>query len=210
MASITRRGDLQWQARVRRKGYPVQIKTFNMRAEAEAWARLMESEIDRGVFVSRAEAESTTLAEALDRYDREIAASKKGYVQEASLLRMWKSTVIASRPMASVRSADIAKLRDDWLKQTNPPLKPASVVRRLAVLSHVFSIARKEWTPHSQCEGREFDPPPLHQRNPKGPIARSGLLFLGSAATVGVGGTVGCAAFDVRRKLAAPRSPTRR
>nr|WP_246327128.1 hypothetical protein [Burkholderia guangdongensis] len=111
MASITRRGDLQWQARVRRKGYPVQIKTFNTRAEAEAWARLIESEIDRGVFVSRAEAESTTLAEALDRYDREIAASKKGYVQEASLLRMWKSTVIASRPMASVRSADIAKLR---------------------------------------------------------------------------------------------------
>ncbi|AGK46333.1 phage integrase family protein [Burkholderia thailandensis MSMB121] len=145
MASITRRGDLQWQARVRRKGYPVQIKTFNTRAEAEAWARLIESEIDRGVFVSRAEAESTTLTEALDRYDREIAASKKGYVQEASLLRIWKSTVIASRPMASVRSADIAKLRDDWLKQTNPPLKPASVVRRLAVLSHVFSIARKEW-----------------------------------------------------------------
>lgn len=145
MASITRRGDLQWQARVRRKGYPVQIKTFNTRAEAEAWARLIESEIDRGVFVSRAEAESTTLAEALDRYDREIAASKKGYVQEASLLRTWKGTVIASRPMASVRSADIAKLRDDWLKQTNPPLKPASVVRRLAVLSHVFSIARKEW-----------------------------------------------------------------
>lgn len=145
MASITRRGDLQWQARVRRKGYPVQIETFNTRAEAEAWARLIESEIDRGVLVSRAEAKSTTLAEALDRYDREIAAAKKGYVQEAFLLRMWKSTVIASRPMASVRSADIAKLRDDSLKQTNPPLKPASVVRRLAVLSHVFSIVRKEW-----------------------------------------------------------------
>ncbi|MDR6379653.1 hypothetical protein J2802_000055 [Paraburkholderia caribensis] len=52
MASITRRRDLQWQARVRRKSYPVQIKTFNTRAEAEAWARQIESEIDRGVFVS--------------------------------------------------------------------------------------------------------------------------------------------------------------
>lgn len=143
MASITRRGDLQWQASARRKGYPIQIKTFNTRAEA--WARQIESEIDRGIFVSRTEAESTTLAEALDRYDREIASSKKGYAQEASLLRIWKSTVIASRPMASVRSSDIAKLRDDWLKPSDPPLKPASVVRRLAVLSHVFSIARKEW-----------------------------------------------------------------
>ncbi|AHI77807.1 phage integrase family protein [Burkholderia thailandensis USAMRU Malaysia  len=145
MASITRRGDLQWQARVRRKGYPVQIKTFNTRAEAEAWARQIESEIDRGVFVSRAEAESTTLAEALDRYDREIASSKKGYAQEASLLRTWKNAVVAPRSMASIRSSDIAKLRDDWLKQANPPLKPATVLRRLAVLSHVFSIARKEW-----------------------------------------------------------------
>lgn len=77
MASITRRGDLQWQARVRRKGYPVQIKTFNTRSEAEAWARQVESEIDRGVFVSRTEAESTTLCEALDRYEREIVSLKK-------------------------------------------------------------------------------------------------------------------------------------
>jgi len=40
-----------------------------------------------------------------------------------------------------IRSADIAKLRDDWLKT----LKPATVLRRLQVLSHVFNIARKEW-----------------------------------------------------------------
>lgn len=145
MASITRRGDLQWQARVRRKGYHVQIKTFNTRAEVEAWARQIESEIDRGVFVSRAEAESTTLIEALDRYEREIASSKKGAVQEVSLLRTWKNTLIAPRSMASIRSSDIAKLRDDWLKQADPPLKSATVLRRLAVLSHVFSIARKEW-----------------------------------------------------------------
>lgn len=145
MASITRRGDLQWQARVPRKGYPVQIKTFNTRAEAEAWARQGESEIDRGVFVSRTEAESTTLCEALDRYEREIVSLKKGKAQEVSLLKTWRATLIAQRSMASVRSSDIAKLRDDWLRQTNPALKPASVLRRLAILSHVFSIARKEW-----------------------------------------------------------------
>lgn len=47
--------------------------------------------------------------------------------------------------MAAIRSADVAKLRDDWLKVANPPLKPATVLRRLALLSHVFNIARKEW-----------------------------------------------------------------
>lgn len=145
MASISRRGDLQWQARVRRRGYPVQIKTFNTRADAEAWARQVESEIDRGVFVSRVEAESTTLAEALARYAREISPGKKSHTRELSLLRTWSKTPLSARYMAAVRSADIAKLRDEWLKATNPPLKPASVLRHLATLSHVFTIARKEW-----------------------------------------------------------------
>lgn len=145
MASISRRGDLQWQARVRRKGYPVQIKTFNTRADAEAWARQVESEIDRGVFVSRVEAESTPLAEALARYEREISPGKKGHMREVSVLHAWEKTSLSPRYMATIRSADIAKLRDDWLKVANPPLKPATVLRRLAVLSHVFNIARKEW-----------------------------------------------------------------
>ncbi|MEE4460543.1 site-specific integrase, partial [Azotobacter chroococcum] len=44
-------------------------------------------------------------------------------------------------PMAAVRSSDVARLRDEWLKT----LQPASVLRRLALLSHLFTIARKEW-----------------------------------------------------------------
>jgi hypothetical protein len=67
MASIRKRGDYQWEARIRRKGNPVTCKTFETRADAERWAREIESEMDRGVYVSRTEAESTTLAEALDR-----------------------------------------------------------------------------------------------------------------------------------------------
>lgn len=38
------------------------------RAKAEAGSKQIESEMDRGVFVSRAETEATTLREALDRY----------------------------------------------------------------------------------------------------------------------------------------------
>ena len=36
----------------------------------------------RGVFVSRKEAENTTLAEALDRYEQEVSQKKKGYSKE--------------------------------------------------------------------------------------------------------------------------------
>ena len=40
---------------------PPQHKTIGARTEAEAWARNSESELDRGVFASRVEAERTTL-----------------------------------------------------------------------------------------------------------------------------------------------------
>lgn len=141
MATIRKRGELQWQARVRRKGYPDQVKTLETRAEAEAWARQVESEIDRGVFVSRAEAEATSLHDLLARYQCEIIPGKKGEVQERSVIRAWQATDLAKRPVASIRGADVAKLRDDWIKA----LRPATVLRRLAVLSHVFNMARKEW-----------------------------------------------------------------
>lgn len=141
MASFRKRGELQWQARIYRKGYPLQVKTFMTRADAEAWARQVESEFDRGTFVSRAEAESTSLKECLERYKREVSAHKKGASQEAYILRTLLETPLAARMMASIRSADVAALRDEWLKT----LKPATVLRRLAILSHVFSISRKEW-----------------------------------------------------------------
>ncbi|MGZ7172300.1 site-specific integrase [Burkholderia gladioli] len=141
MATITKRGPYQWRAQVRRHGYPAQSKTFNMKAEAEAWAKMIESEMARGVWVSRSEAEATTLYEALKRYEEEISLAKKGSAQESSVIKTCKAVDLAKRPLATIRSADVAKLRDAWLKD----YKPATVLRRLAVLSHVFNVARKEW-----------------------------------------------------------------
>ena len=110
MAAIQKRGDLQWRARIRRRGYPVQTKTFTTRAEAEAWSKQIESEMDRGVFVSRAEAEGTTLAEALDRYLHEITPTKKPSTQmrEKDRVAVLASHPLARRSLASIKGSDIA------------------------------------------------------------------------------------------------------
>ena len=89
MATISPRyGDQQvrigWQVRIRKKGHPAQVKTFRNKAEVERWVRSVESEIDRGVFMSRSEAENTTLAELLDRYAAEVTALKREASQERS------------------------------------------------------------------------------------------------------------------------------
>ncbi|MHB1530432.1 MAG: hypothetical protein ACYCXT_13630 [Acidiferrobacteraceae bacterium] len=65
------------------RGHAVQIRTFDRKAEAEAWARQLEGEMDRGVFVSRVEAEGTTLVELLDRYQR-AQADLRGTNYEAT------------------------------------------------------------------------------------------------------------------------------
>lgn len=142
MAAINKRGPHQWRAQIRKTGFPPQSKTFTTKAEAEAWVQMTESEMTRGVWVSRGEAESTTLDEALKRYELEITPGKKTANGEKSFIRILRATSLAKRSLASIRSTDVAQLRDAWLKDG---YAPATVVRRLALLSHVFSIARKEW-----------------------------------------------------------------
>lgn len=141
MATFRRRGKHSWEAQVRRNDWPPQSKTFSTKAEAEAWAKMIESEMSRGVWLDRSEAERTSLLELLDRYETEVTPSKRGAIQESSVLAAWRHTPMAVRTVASIRGYDVAQQRDQWLKD----FAPATVLRRLAVLSHVFSTARRDW-----------------------------------------------------------------
>ena len=131
-----------WRVIVKRRGYPTQTRTFDTKAEAEAWARQIEGEMDRGVFVSRAEAEATTLREALDRYEKEVTPGKKGRDDERYKLDVWRRSDLASRSMASIQGKDLAAWRD---QETARGSAPGTIRRRLALLSHLFVIARREW-----------------------------------------------------------------
>ncbi len=141
MASFRKRGPYQWQAQVRKKGQPLQTKTFVTRAEAEQWARAIEVEMDKGVFVSRAEAESTTLKELFERYLAEVTPRKKGAASETNRLRALMRLPLARRYVAGIRGIDIARFRDERLRKVTP----STVKRDLVLLGHVFEVARKEW-----------------------------------------------------------------
>ena len=130
-----------WRAIIKKKGHARQTRTFDTKAEAEAWARALETEMDRGVFVSRKEAESTTLSEALDRYKAEVGDLKKGAYQESRRIALLKSHKLSKRFLASILGKDIAEYRDDRKKTVSD----ATVRRELTVLSHLFEVARKEW-----------------------------------------------------------------
>lgn len=141
MATIRKKGDYQWHVQIRRKGFPSQTKTFETKAAAEEWARDIESGMDRGIFVSRTEAESTTLKECLERYLNDVTPLKKGADKERSVIKKLQKHDLSSRFLATIRGADIAEYRDERLKTA----AAATVTRELAVLSHLFNTAIREW-----------------------------------------------------------------
>lgn len=121
MATFRKRGPYQWQAQVRKKGLPLQTKTFETRAKAEQWPRAIEVEMDKGVLVSRAEAESTALKELMGRYLAEVTPLKKGAAPETNCLRALMRLPLAWRYIAGIHGVDIA--RKEWGIHVHNPVR---------------------------------------------------------------------------------------
>lgn len=145
MASIRKRGDT-WQARVIRRGYPEQNKSFPSRADAERWSRQIENEMDRAVFVSREEAEKYTLGEVLERYKSEVVPHKKGAVEEAVRIECLVKRSLAKYKMASLTPMLVAQYRDQRLAKVSG----GTVNRELTIISAAINHARREWGVHIQ------------------------------------------------------------
>lgn len=115
--------------------------------------------MSRARFVDMREAERTTLAEALDRYSREVSSTKKGAKQEQTRINKWKKHPFAGKGLAALRSSDFASYRDEELKAGK---STATVRLDLAIISHLFTVAIKDWG----IEG--LSNPVMKLRMPKG------------------------------------------
>jgi integrase len=71
MANIRKRGT-RWQVQVRRSGHPPITRSFGSRADAAAWARRVEGEIDRG---ESPDTGTVRLIDIYTAYERESGAS---------------------------------------------------------------------------------------------------------------------------------------
>lgn len=158
MATITKRGDYQWQAKIRRKGYPPQSRTFDLKSDAEKWARDVEREMDRGVFLDRTEADKNTFGEVLRRYKREITPAKKSAKIEGVIIDNILKTDLSKLKMTALSGAAIAEWRNARLLEVSG----STVNREIDVISSVVNQARKEWGIHIE------NPVALIRRPPKG------------------------------------------
>lgn len=140
MATIREKGPYQWHVQIRKRGYPAQTKTFSFKKEAERWAKIIESEMERGVFVSRTEAESTLVRQILTRYENEVLPSKRGEKSDKSRLKTLKQEFGDYR-LASLTSTHVATFRDRRLKVVGPQ----SVIHEINLLNRALKAASLDW-----------------------------------------------------------------
>lgn len=140
MATIRERNN-RWQCIVKRKGYPLQSKTFNHKKDAERWAREQESSLDAGTWIDRTEAARTTLGELLQRYISEVSRTKRGADVEVIRLKALMRTPLAKYSVLACTGSVLAQWRDQRLTS----VQGSTVTRELQILSHVFTVAIREW-----------------------------------------------------------------
>lgn len=139
MATITKRGGA-WLCQVRRKGYPHRAKAFSSHADAAAWGRYLEAEMDRGVHVSNKQAEETTLANLLGRYLDEISPTKRSGNSDSSRVAAVCKRLGAYK-LTALTPQLLAEYRDEKLRT----LSPQTVIHHLALINRALTLATREW-----------------------------------------------------------------
>jgi len=153
MATIRERKDAQgnksFHVQIRLKGFPPQTKSFDSKTIAKQWAAQVETDLRAGRYMQRVEAERHTVRELIDKYRREVLLTRKPQreADQGPILDWW-SNKLGAYSLAELTPALIGASRDELAATptaTGKPRAAATVVRSLATLSHVLSVAAKEW-----------------------------------------------------------------
>lgn len=140
MATFTQRSSGKWQAKVRRDGHPPQSKTFQTKAQAEAWARAIEREMDTSSFIPSNAATKTLFKQMAKRYELEILPSKKGKKQDGYLLNSMVE-VFGDYSLSAITPSLLSEYRDTRLKIVSPQ----TVKHELGMVSRIFQAALLDW-----------------------------------------------------------------
>ncbi len=141
MATIRKRPNGSWEVRIRRRGYPTVSRSFNRRLDADRFASQCAADMNSGRYADRSIAEKMTFQMAIGRYLREVTPTKKGH-QEACFLQALMRHPISLKPLADITPMDLNYYKEAELKRG---MSNKSILNALAHISHVFTIAVKEW-----------------------------------------------------------------
>ncbi|MCG7869433.1 MAG: site-specific integrase [Candidatus Thiodiazotropha taylori] len=153
MATFQKHGK-KWRAsvcvnRVRR------TKVLHTKAQAEAWAKQMEQELESGVLLTGTQ----TLSDLLLRYKETISTRKESHEREKNRIE-----ALRRDPIADVRLTEFAAPHvSEWKERRLKEVSNSAVRRDWILLSHACNVAVKEWhwlkeNPFSQVKRPPEDP----------------------------------------------------
>ncbi len=157
-------GTRVFHVQVRMSGFPARTASFPTRRQAERWSKTVEAEMIEGKHFRSVEARRRTLAQAIDRYVEEELPKKRDARTRGIRLRWWKGK-LGHLKLAEITPAILVEYRNRLTKETfaraspgskgsalkagepatQHKRKPQTANRYLAYLSHVFTLARREW-----------------------------------------------------------------
>ncbi|MEA3466673.1 MAG: site-specific integrase [Thermodesulfobacteriota bacterium] len=148
------------------KGYPYLSQTFDRLSDAQRWAEDTELMLRSGGYVGDTPPDDMAFSKALDRYELEVSSQKRPNTRarektSANVLR--KSFFKLN--LKEITPALVAAFRDKRLKTVGP----STIKKDLALLSHLYTIARTEWA-------LELNNPVASIRKPTKPAGRLRLL----------------------------------
>ncbi len=132
-----------WMAQIRRRGMSTLSRTFDRKSDAEAWAREIEREAQRGnSAVFDTSAQRTTMQEVIERFR---AGLLEGYSKSHRAPVESRLNAIDRRLgalfLANIRPTDLARWRDEMLAQG---AAGQSARHALNLVSRLFSFAEQE------------------------------------------------------------------
>lgn len=140
MATIRKRGK-RYHVQIRKTGHDPITKSFRTKAEAETWAKEKEVIIEKGGTIDTS---GRTLADAIQRWRDENNVNN----YQSTVLDWWE-TELGSRKLATLKKADFAearkRLREIPKARGEGTITPATVNRRMALISRILTECVREW-----------------------------------------------------------------
>ena len=157
MATLEQRtdskGNKSWRAKIRLNGQPTVSKTFKRKTDANNWIQHTESAMRNDEYSGKAEATKHTVDELIDRYVEHFAHQKKSSRDQIRQLNWWKEE-IGPFYLSKITPAVISECKEKLLtaklgkgksRSRGKTRSPSTVNRYMAAMSHVFTVAVKEW-----------------------------------------------------------------
>jgi integrase len=136
-----RDGKPRFKVQIRVKGAGYTSKTFERKTDAVLWGRQTEADIRAGRNLPQPEAQRHTLGEAIERYKADVFPRKPKAVPQQGPQLDWWDKQIGTLSLADVTPAVLVECRSKLLKR----IAPGTTNRYMAVMSHLFTVAVKEW-----------------------------------------------------------------